>query len=384
MRTYYDDGFVKIFQGNNLDVLKELPEESVQCIVTSPPYWGLRKYDGEQGRVWGGNADCEHEWGELLPEHHPGQVEQTKWKNAEAAGKGQTAKSGQYCQLCGAWRGAYGLEPTPQMYVEHTVEILREIRRVLRKDGVCFWNVGDSYAGSGEGSGGNLKGNEHGQHTNMKGIRPKIRLNILKPKDLCLIPQRVSIAVQDDGWYVRSIIIWSKKNPMPESVKDRPTTSHEYILMLTKSKDYYWDQEAVREENSPTSDKWGKSVPSKTAKAQGNGKHGVDSFLTKEIPRDQIIDKYYNNGRNIRSVWEFSTEPYPDAHFAVFPSELPKRCIMAASKEGDIILDPFAGSGTTGMVAKQLNRKSILIDISETYCKLEVKRVSSISLPMPL
>jgi len=162
--------------------------------------------------------------------------------------EGQRDTHSNTCSLCGAWKGAYGLEPTPEMYVEHTIEILREIRRVLRKDGVVFWNIGDSYAGSGgPGSQYDTKHPGYGKQFEKFTNPNKKGFKTIKPKDLCLIPFRVAIAAQEDGWWVRSVIIWSKPNPMPESVTDRPTESHEYILMLTKSARYYWDMEAVRE-----------------------------------------------------------------------------------------------------------------------------------------
>ncbi len=252
MISRYNDGFVTIYQGDCRD-MSEIPDESVQCFVTSPPYWGLRKYAGEQELVWGYNH-CEHMW-----------VSHSKyWDNRAAslmaAGEGadfggKRDNRGQLttntCSLCGAWRGAYGLEPTPEMYVQHTIGILREIRRVLRKDGVVFWNIGDSY-GSGKGTcfnpgGGKGSFSGHGDRKDAgaypldRGNVSMLRASGLKPKDLCLIPFRVAIAAQADGWWVRCDVIWNKPNPMPESVTDRPTNSHEYILMLTKSgTPQYW------------------------------------------------------------------------------------------------------------------------------------------------
>jgi len=307
----YQDNHVTQYCGNFLD--NDLPDESAQMVVTSPPYWGLRKYDGEQ--VWP------------------------------------------------AWGCAYGLEKTPELYVEHTIQILREVRRVLRKDGVVFWNIGDSYNGSGGDHKPGGKNDAGFQGESYRGVQPK-RVLSLKPKDLCLIPFKVAIAAQEDGWWVRSDIIWSKPNPMPESVTDRPTNSHEYILMLTKSKKYYWDADAVREAYSPTV-RWGGD---KYKGAIKKGNNGEDAGLDRER------SCYSNDGRNIRSVWEFPTQPYPEAHFAVFPEKLPETCIKAASKEGDTILNPFSGSGTTLWVAKKLNRKAIGFELSEEYCELSSKR----------
>lgn len=331
-----------------------------------------------------------------------------------------------FCK-CGAWHGAYGLEPYVEMYVAHTVEILREIRRVLRPDGVVFWNVGDSYAGKrlprGEGrwGGGNVCD------------------ATLKPKDLCLIPARVALAAQADDWWVRSRIVWAKPNPMPESVTDRPTDAYEEILMLTKSAAYFWDAEAVKE-------KCTESTMTRVALAESRAPKG--------------------GYRNMRNVWQFPTQPYSGAHFAVFPEEIPRRAILASTSskgacvkcgapwkrilevselKGELpnyttkydklsqqdgaarmalrretlraatgnhddyfpekrtlgwepackcgceetrpclVLDPFGGSGTTGRVATELNRRCVLLDLaysSEAYAPLAAERLSEVQREM--
>ncbi len=585
-KMFYEDNHIKIYN-KDCRAMTELPDESVQCVVTSPPYWGLRKYSGEQELIWG-DKDCGHEWVDRKYLMH--------------SGHGDAQKSGKYstqepipdmpildntCALCGAWKGAYGLEPTPELYIEHTIEILREIRRVLRKDGVVFLNLGDSYYGSGKGLYGD--GKSHGtegakQKTNVgsvgvqrvgqNGKRGKVLSDLkghdssfessddeygdcrfcrnlgtddcpyreletsielsnrshraqqidhsdnsdlasqgghnevetsgldssvkpvdgvargvqesmpsassdeshqnppgltcsyyqsfqhsasqsnyttiphLKAKDLCLIPFKVAIAVQEDGWWVRSDIIWSKPNPMPESVTDRPTNSHEHILMLTKSKKYYWDADAVREPHT-----WIENRPSGMARQaeqyRGRVKHndpkygGGGTGFQGHSGGNKADGTPLNNpaGRNIRSVWEFPTQPYPEAHFAVFPEKLPEICIKAATPEvgccskcgapwervtrihdpegrlgkgyhnhqddlvrgqrgvfpadgaptrettgwqptckcnadkvPSIVLDPFAGAGTTLWEAKKLNRRAKGYEISEGYCKLIVDR----------
>ena len=244
-----------------------LADESVQCIVTSPPYWGLRKYAGEQELIWGGKQHT-HEWGDEQKSGQrqrngaPGGIHEERETNKLAENIVLNPATGATCIRCGAWRGAFGLEPTVEMYVAHTVEILRECRRVLRSDGVLFWNIGDSYAGS-WGNAGNRPELDHQEgHQREKnteylagGGRDTFRdrppgsypQNGLKPKDLCLIPARVALAAQADGWWVRSVIIWAKPNPMPESCRDRPTDAYEQILMLTKSARYFSDFFAVRE-----------------------------------------------------------------------------------------------------------------------------------------
>ena len=280
-----------------------LANATVQCVVTSPPYWQLRKYDGEQDSVWGGNSDCNHQWREEKKIKQTPQRDHArgggfaKTRGNEAARKGMAfeASQGRFCTGCGAWNGCYGFEPTIQLYVEHTIEIMREIRRVLRDDGVLFWNISDT----------------------------------LRDKGLSAVPQRIAIAAIDAGWILRDTIIWAKPNPMPESVKDRLTRSHETVLMLAKNTQYYWNIDASREAAT-------------SSDAGTNGK------------------------RNMRNVWTIATQPFTGAHFAPFPEEIPRRCIALASKPGDVILDPFGGSGTTGKVAIELERRCVLLDLNYT------------------
>jgi len=246
---------VRILQGDCRDVLRTLPDESVHCCITSPPYFGLRNY-GIPGQVWGGDPYCQHEWGDTLPGFHPGQVEQTKWKTANAAGNAGNTSSGQFCGKCGAWLGCLGLEPTPEMYVSHLVEIFREVKRTLRKDGTFWLNLGDSYW--------TAKGTPGGEHKWREGLNgddksparrfgkrpqdgPAPEGSGLKPKDLIGIPWMVAFALRADGWWLRQDICWSKGNAMPESVTDRCTKSHEFIFLLTKSARYYFDNEAIKE-----------------------------------------------------------------------------------------------------------------------------------------
>ena len=255
---FYKDNDIVIYN-KDCRSMDELAGESVQMVCTSPPFFGLRKYAGDQELIWGGLNGCEHKWvrEQVVAEIRTGKG-LAEWSAKNARGGGH--KAGQvdrliythgFCSLCGAWRGAFGLEPTPEMYVQHTIEILREIRRVLRSDGVVFWNIGDSYA-SGKGTcynpgGGrdSLEGHtrlkEQGAYPLDRGNKSTLEAQGLKSKDLCLVPFRIALEAQADGWWVRSIIIWQKDNPMPESVTDRPTESHEYLLMLTQSGNpLYW------------------------------------------------------------------------------------------------------------------------------------------------
>ncbi len=421
--------------------MSDLPDESVQMVVTSPPFWGLRRYAGLPDLIWG-NQECQHQWGGELPGRRKRTEDDIKDSASKEATKSASAfnsTGGNFCSLCGVWKGSYGIEPSPELYVQHTIEILREIRRVLRKDGVCFWDCGDSYAGSGSPGGDYRNGNRGDDY-----LRPYNRKGgVLKPKDLCLIPFRVAIAAQEDGWWVRSVIIWSKPNPMPESVKDRPTKSHEYILMLTKSARYYWDSNAVREPHQ-TWDERNISARALTYR----GKFEKDICEDYGSPRARVNRGYepsfYNPaGRNLRSVWTFPTQPYPEAHFATYPEKLVEICVKAATPEvgccskcgepwvrqrasdiggtkghswhpheddlltgnvkqqsgsdyetyqrgetlgwqpqckcnadkvQSIVLDPFAGSGTTLKVAAELNRRAIGYELSEEYCGLVVER----------
>ncbi len=334
--SFWHDNHRLLFN-NDCRSMSDLPDESIQCVVTSPPYWGLRKYAGLPDLIWGGDKDCQHEWiDSSLPQSGGvGDYEVGRVGDAKARSASHEAKISNTCSLCGAWKGAYGLEPSPEMYVQHTVEILREIKRVLRKDGVCFWNVGDSYwGGKGQSGQGVSLNKPYHQTGGQKQTRPTDgKHTIIKPKDICLIPFRVALAAQEDGWWIRSVIIWKKPNPMPELVTDRPTESHEYILMLTKSDRYYWDAEAVREpltlEQSQASLR---SVISHQKLAERNLVRG-DKEKHADLGAWNISKAYAPTGRNLRSVWTFPTQPYPEAHFATFPEALPERCIKAATPE---------------------------------------------------
>ena len=256
------------------------------------------------------------------------------------------------------------------------VAVFREIRRVLKPTGTVWMNLGDSYW-----NGGGIKLDRAHPFVNggkkklaaAKGalLQPLSKTSLgLKPKDLMGMPWRVAFALQADGWYLRSDIIWSKPNPMPESVTDRPTKAHEYMFLLTKSPKYYYDADAIREDG-----------PSYTRKAGGYKEHykqGASRFGGKGGFGDSDVTTY---GRNKRTVWEIPTQPYPEAHFATYPEKLVEPCILAGSPEGGVILDPFVGSGTTLVVAQKLGRKGVGVDSNAEYLKLAQKRLESLSLP---
>ena len=356
-----------------------LSNQSVQCVVTSPPYFGLRDY-GIEPRVWGGDEGCGHEWGDEI-------VSSQRQRNGAEGGlhdgrdtNGLTEiiktdyKQGSFCLRCHAWRGVLGLEPTPELYVQHIVEVFREVRRVLRDDGTAWVNLGDSYASNpASGGPGQQDGGEHQCTPKRQYFRPPG----LKPKDLVGIPWRVAFALQTDGadspqtmervgrlidaitdsyetrdewpdriraeverlerewrdahkgaWWLRSDIIWSKPNPMPESVTDRPTKSHEYIFLLTKSENYFCDMEAIKE---PHVRLWDES--------NGGGFAKINHELSAAKKIGQANNHYGNYplpnpaGRNKRTVWTVATQPYPDAHFATFPEDLIKPCILAGTSQ---------------------------------------------------
>jgi DNA modification methylase len=357
-----------------------LDPASVQMIATSPPYFGLRKYDGEQDVEWpaveyapmaglppltvaGCDAECEHEWGEAIPAKKPGQVEQTKWKNATAAGAGQTATQGAYCQKCGGWRGPLGNEPTLEAYIGHLILCAREWRRVLRNDGVMFCNLGDSYAN--DGKWGGSSGGKHVKelHGNTGVGRAKLTTGLL-PKNLMMVPARFALAMQADGWILRSEMVWAKPNPMPESVTDRPTKAHEMIYLFSKRERYFWDADAVREPLSEATlerDKYGR--PRNQFQAFATGVY----HSNEDMPSHFDTMKPNPNGRNLRSVLTIPTQPYSAAHFATWPPALVEPMIKAGSRPGDVVLDPFGGSQTTGKVAIKLGRKYIGIDIAKEY-----------------
>jgi len=346
-----------------------LTDKSCQVCVTSPPYWGLRDY-GLEPLVWGGDPQCEHVWGdEQSKRNRWGLDSNASDKQKSNRGNAWEISQGQFCRKCGAWKGVLGLEPTPELYVQHIVEIFREVRRVLRNDGTVFLNLGDSYYGSRKGLYGD--GTSHGtegakQRTNMGsiGVFNAFSSKNLKPKDLVGIPWRVAFALQADGWYLRRDIIWAKGvsfcptysgSSMPESVQDRPSSSHEYVFLLSKSKHYFYDNEAVKEPSV---------YPNDNRKARANKEQ--KRFPTEKVAGVREGSATYAK-RNLRSVWAINPAGYKGAHYAVFPPALVEPMILAGSAINDIVLDPFCGSGTTGMVAIKHRRNFIGLDLSKKY-----------------
>lgn len=323
--------------GDCIDVMRRLEAGSVQTCVTSPPYFGLRDYG------------------------HDGQI---------------------------------GLESTPEAFVGKLVEVFRDVHRLLRDDGTLWLNLGDSYAGTGgQGpqTGEAMKGRSRQRDTVTTAAR--VRGPDLKPKDLVGIPWRVAFALQADGWYLRQDIIWSKPNPMPESVRDRCTKAHEYLFLLSKSPRYYFDAEAISEPLAESSvERLGQPtlaqqagsdrVPGKTNGAMkavgprfGGSKYGDG---TSEQSRTKSGNEWTSNEtgrRNKRSVWNVSTKPFREAHFAIFPEELIEPCILAGSRAGDTVLDPFMGAGTTAVVASRLGRQYVGAELNPDYAAIAERRL---------
>lgn len=353
IEPYYNHNGIMIFCGHVLDVLRSMENECVNCVVTSPPYWGLRDY-GLEPQIWDGEEGCGHKWGAknfLRKTGNPSGP--TAWTGTHKRGiEGIGIHQGQFCLKCNAWCGSLGLEPTPELYIKHIVGIFREVRRVLRKDGTVWLNLGDSYyTGSGAcftpGDGkyslqsylevANAIPKHRAAPNRMMTKEDADRLG-LKPKDLCMIPARVALALQADGWWLRQEIVWAKPNCMPESVKDRCTRSHEMIFMLAKSKKYFYDADATREKG-----------------------------------RQNNVQV---NSRNKRSVWTIATQAFKGAHFATFPEEIPRTCILAGCPEGGTVLDPFMGSGRALIVAKKLRRRAIGIELNREYCEMPLDELA--------
>lgn len=326
-----------IYCGDALAVLRKLPSESVHCCVTSPPYWGLRDY-GVKGQL--------------------------------------------------------GLEKTPAEFVERIVEIFREVRRVLRTEGTCWVNLGDTYATRGGGGWQGKAGERADRRHTQQNLKGRSDVGGLKPKDLAMIPARVAIALQADGWWIRQEIIWHKRNPMPESVTDRPTRSHEQIYLLTKSLRYFYDADAIKEPASPdTHARYARGRSNRKTKTRDypGGQtlaRRLDHMLPAVGPKAATSARGSRQNasfsaavkdvvafRNKRTVWTLSNVGYKGAHFATFPPELIRPCIRAGCPAGGVVLDPFFGSGTTGAVAIEEGRGFVGIELKREYVRLAKARV---------
>ncbi len=356
-----DNNFInRILNIDCLQGLKQLPDGIVNTCVTSPPYYGLRDYGTAEWE--GGDAECDH-IDENANKTSTYKVDDSKREEKSKAIFGTTYR--EICPKCGAIRkdNQIGLEETPEAFVQKLVEIFREVKRVLRDDGTVWLNLGDSYAGSGMGAANYPHLSSDKQKSNHGSTTAKGRGGMtygLKPKDLIGIPWMVAFALRADGWYLRQDIIWHKPNPMPESVTDRCTKSHEYIFLLSKSQQYYYDYESIREKQT------GEWRPRDTTVKHPNS--GV------AVPYNRAGNNE-DGHRNRRSVWTVTTRPFSEAHFATFPERLIEPCILAGCPEGGLVLDPFMGAGTTALLAAKKNRHFIGFELNADYIKIAEKRL---------
>jgi DNA modification methylase len=350
----------EVIIGDNRQALKELPDASVQTVVTSPPYWGLRDYGTAN---WtGGDESCEHIKDPSKTKKF-GNDEFNKNRPSREATKLPGYYYKDLCESCGAIfeDNQIGLEQSPDDFIEQLCIVFDEVWRVLKDDGTIWVNLGDSYAGNNSRASNNGRAGFGNQR---EGVFAKTGEG-LKHKDLVGIPWRFAFAMQARGWYLRSDIIWHKPNPMPESVTDRPTKSHEYIFLMTKAPRYYYDHEAIKEDAIWAEEKRaGKGRLHYDGKRQGEKGTGQENFVS-------IVDK-----KNKRSVWQVNVKGYKEAHFATYPTELIEPCILAGSKQGDTVLDPFSGSGTTGEVALKHGRNYIGLELNPEYAAISEKRIT--------
>jgi DNA modification methylase len=329
----------KIYQGNCLDVLKIFPDDFVNTVITSPPYWGLRDYGVEE---------------------------------------------------------QIGLEPSPEEFIQQMVEVFREVRRVLKGDGTLWLNLGDSYWANRSSNGLEWEKN-YGKSKNYMLRAGNKKHEYLKPKDLIGIPWRVAFALQQDGWYLRSDIIWNKPSCMPEAVKDRPTKSHEYIFLLSKQEHYYYDYESIKEpcvgfNNEPPAGSLGAFGPAQSRRRKGNSKtfRGGGVYTNNQsFNNDKLVERESHGNtpnetglRNKRTVWTVAIKPFKEAHFATYPPDLIEPCVLAGCPKDGVVLDPFFGSGTTGEVAIKHNRNFIGIELNPEYIKIAEKRLSEVQLEL--
>jgi len=318
MNLRYEDKLndIKIYQGDCLETLKQIPDGTVNCCVTSPPYFNLRDY------------------------HVEGQI---------------------------------GQEKTPQEYINKLSDLFEEVRRVLTDDGTLWLNLGDSYARQGGPCPEQSMRRKQGDkadfvHRGQAGGKSQKLPPGIKSKDLIGIPWSVAFALRNNGWYLRSEIIWEKPDCMPESVRDRPTRAHENIFLLSKSEKYFYDFDAVLEPYTEPLQRWGGDRMVPKTKSTWNEATGQEAYRDRDVRPNP-------NGKNKRSVWKVSAKPFEGAHFATFPIKLIEPCILAGCPKGGVVLDPFLGSGTTLLVAMNLGRKGIGIELNDDYVKIAIDRI---------
>lgn len=376
-----------VLHGHNLLLLREMPAKSVHCAITSSPYWGLRSYETEP-QIWGGSPDCVHKDG--------------------------FSESDNTCRHCKA-RGEHGLEPSMQMWLAHELAVFAEVHRVLRDDGTLWVNLGDTYATTPNGTAAaaaKAKGNDDRTFRD----KPFSTASAEIPaKNRLMLPARLAIALQEAGWWLRDELVWSKKNPLPSSVRDRTTPSHEMVYLFAKQPSYYFDDIAIEEPCSPNT---------RPGRTDGRTVHAVDGGHGFDRRVNSLVRTYTSETRRKRSVWQLANEPFPGAHFATFPTALVEPMILASTSAAGVcpqcgaphrrlraprrprssdravlqpklipnswapscscaphrpipatVLDPFGGSGTVGVVANRLNRDSILLELNPSYVSIARQRL---------
>lgn len=418
-----------VYQGHVLDILKDWPSNIINCVVTSPPYWVMRLYKGLTPQVWGGKKTCKHEWTPHIIKKQRGSLGVSGWdRPSRKVHAGNKESPSLFCSKCGAWKGDLGNEPLIDLYVEHLADIMDEVKRVVRKDGTLWLNLGDTYYGSGFGSTG--KQTYLLENGSFKAIKPT---GELPRKCMADIPHRVIIELVRRGWIHRSTVIWHKPAALPESCKDRPTIDYEYLFMLTKHPTYYYEQQFEPVQDS--------TLKKKTLPIVGGNKYvNLPAPYSQKYSGKPVEAKPY---RNLRSVWRISTaRSPPEAHFATFPTKLiqtpimascptqvctecgepvrtvyrtkgfprdrsnqrdevgsssgintmsgsklakwremnpvkkaTKRCSCCAGYKRGLVLDPFMGSGTTALVARALGRDWVGIELSDEYVEMTYKRL---------
>lgn len=368
----------KIYLGDNLATLKTFPDKSINCCITSPPYYGLRDYG--TGKWVGGDPNCPHKRMSKQSDKT-----QTGHNQPELVGNVGDAIYKTVCPLCGAVREdmQVGLEETPEAYIARLVEIFREVRRILTDDGTLWVNIGDTYNSTGYGTNraeyamSDKQKSNNGSYDNgiVRGTDKSC-----KPKDLIGIPWMLAFALRNDGWYLRQDIIWHKPNPMPESVKDRCTKSHEYVFLLTKSAKYYFDSNAIQEPIVEVDSHSFHRYNLELGNSQRNIKFGGNKY------GDNADSKYaiysgntynYTGMRNKRDVWTVTPSSFKGAHFATFPEELVFPMVMAGCPKDGIVLDPFMGSGTVGVVAKKNYRNYVGCELNPEYVEMANNRLNN-------
>jgi DNA modification methylase len=406
-----------VMQGHVLDQLRELPNDCVDIVVTSTPYYGLRDYGPDCISIWDGDANCEHIWEPYSFSLHNGRGDaQKSAKFSEQNSIPDLELSNANCVKCGAWKGQLGLEPHPSLFIEHLAQVFFEIKRVLKPSGSLWLNLGDTYFG-GNGQYGRPKDWKDLENDKLSGHAPgdfikernKLRSNWLQPKQKMLIPARVAIALQEQGWILRNEVVWHKVNHMPESCRDRLTRSWESVYFFSKAPSYYFDLNAIRQKYTSSTYQrlsqdldnigaqvkarsLGENLPVQSLSGNGNQSFKILQSMAKKLTKSEGLSYAYNGkhsgclnedgtlrgnpqGANPGDVWSLTNEGINEEHFAAFPQKLVKRILQCSAPKGGLVLDPFAGAGTSLLVAHKMGFDWLGIELVPKYCKIIEKRI---------